>query len=388
MQREAKFLAPTEADLEVCLRPLTLSLVPLDRLHLPSYPPLAPVWVLIPYISAHFPHLRDFKCAIAGASLARDWRPIYRQSRHEEPRWRANDMVENDVLEKTVEALVKEIRDDIESSLSPSPINRIPSSGLEAMLSPVIDHPEGPTNSVMEQLKYYKGRLLTLLKGSKGRKSQSCSKTPSLIPHPSPLPIPSEGPSTPATLPSETPKQSTTLAPPPVADPAPGNRENLPRPPSRDRPRRLRRLPPIPDITSAMSAYFGDVDPQTGIPTRKPYHASHLLYFLIKGYYRFPESIQKLDLCTCFASEVGNNLDLIHSDADRYCSSFDYGIEHSPAALSELSQRYPALSTYTISHIEGKRESRMCGSYKRIDDVEIGQGLKPKWAYNGPSFHS
>jgi hypothetical protein len=70
------FLAPTMPELDELLRPLTLSTSPITALHLPPYPPLAPVWILFPYLNAMFPALRDLRAAMAGEkmSLRQAWR--------------------------------------------------------------------------------------------------------------------------------------------------------------------------------------------------------------------------------------------------------------------------------------------------------------------------
>jgi hypothetical protein len=409
MQRQPGSVDPSEDTLKAWLQPLTLSLAPLNRLHLPMYPPLAPVWVLIPYISTHFPHLLNFRSPIAGSHVGPRRQPTPYLSKDDGPMWRENEMIDYEASEEDVQALVNEIRDDVEASYSVSPPAQASSPSVESTLSRVMVSSKGPAKSITKQPKTYKSRLLALLTGPKqpsrvlegrnGVKSYGYSKSSSSTMQPSQSTNPSGGSDHSTTPLVETLQQPTTPLPISSSDTVQGDPENLRISPN------TRPLTLPTSITSVLSGYFGDVDAKSGIPQRKPYHASvsrilclnpvhctqtltisfqHIIYFLIKGYYRLPESIQRLDLCACLSSAEGHDLsEPMTLEANRYHWTFDHLREPLIEALSELSWRYPALSSYTISCVRRNVGFRTCESFERINDKETVQGLKPQWAYSG-----
>ncbi|KAJ3518837.1 hypothetical protein NMY22_g13481 [Coprinellus aureogranulatus] len=97
-------MALTESDLDNVLRPLTLSKRPITTLHLPEYPPLAPVWLLMPYISAMFPTVRDLRISIAGEKMRRrqSWKCGTRAGAPLPAIGNTHEVVEEGLLEKLV----------------------------------------------------------------------------------------------------------------------------------------------------------------------------------------------------------------------------------------------------------------------------------------------
>lgn len=228
--RETQFSAPTEADLEAFLGPLALSRGPISQLHLPSYPPFAPLSILMPSICMHFPHLQGLKCAISGARTARQGSACF-ESLNDDIPWPDKEMYSYDVLEKDVEALAKEIRKDVEASFLPSPVIRPSSPGL-ARLSAFL---KGSVNKFAAR------------RGTRGKaQGHSTSQLPS-------------------------PPKASSMSLPAIAVgshesayPTMCDWENMPTPTQ----------PTTASSTPFFDTYFGDIDSESGMPQREPWHVS------------------------------------------------------------------------------------------------------------------
>ncbi|KAH6910238.1 hypothetical protein BKA70DRAFT_1424783 [Coprinopsis sp. MPI-PUGE-AT-0042] len=365
-QGEPQFLAPTEADLEAYMGPLCLPQI--SQLHLPSYPPLALMRVLMPYIFTRFPHLRELKCAISDASIGPKSREYARSSGNEFPMPEKGD-TQYDVLEEDVKALAKEIRNDIETILSSSPADRSSSLRRETTLYPGSATRKPPTKNLRARLKAHSlGRVFAFLKVSMNKLVARHRGRFKSRNHPESLVQESPVQWSPS---FESLVYFDRLSPY-------ASHESLTALQLRLFPRPLISPPSM----TFLDAYFGGVDATSGFPQRGPYHASHLLYFLIKGYYRLPESLQILELVQCSS---GGLLEARASEhyalAERYAGLFDNYSKYPIEALTELSRRHHALSTLTVSNanIGYGWNSR---TYKRDRVAELAsQGQGPIWEY-------
>lgn len=116
-QKTPSFLAPGEAALEALLQPLTLSTAQVTVLHLPAYPPFAPVWLALPYLTAKFPSLRDLRVAVAGDFVAQPSRQAWSWARSG-PALPSIDTSEQRVEEGLLDTLERDVRADVEANLT------------------------------------------------------------------------------------------------------------------------------------------------------------------------------------------------------------------------------------------------------------------------------
>jgi hypothetical protein len=354
MESNTESLAATEADLDAFLAPLALSRGPISQLHLPPYPPLGPLCILMPCLRNRFPQLQGLKCAISGANAARHG-PSY-PSNCEIP-WPDKEMDNYYVRAGDVEALAKKIRSEVETSLLPFPLTRPSSLSLEAARSRAFNRPTPlAPNGFRDRVKTYKRRFLALLnahmklitgrRGGAGKaRGQPMVHSPSSLKH------------------SNISLTTTTSTVPPFVvtldegSDLMADWEYTP-------------LPPPLELGSSIlffDTYFGEIDPQSGLPQREPWHVSvssfsysllpcwaanllyqHFIYFLIRGYYRLPDLLETLELFPCFRWVLEDHYGPFSLECALANEDFEKSSRCRSELLSELSRRYPALSTITI----------------------------------------
>jgi hypothetical protein len=269
---EPSFLAPTKADLEAYLGPLALSQI--SRLNLPSHPPLAPVWVLMPYLSTLFQNLTELRCAISGTRIHREY-IFFIEGLRSGP-LPDKDTVVYDVSEQEVDALVKEIRSCVDAKFLLAPITQPSADGL-GTTSASVSH-QAPKKKWWTRLKARSvGKLFTFRKSSLDSKQEArgegSSERRSLsMKQGSPL-LTTSNSNLPVTSNAETLSRPST----PAKDSVTGNsvasleiHQSFPATSSIV----SYRVPSPISPTRIMDEYFSEIDRRSGLPLREPCHAS------------------------------------------------------------------------------------------------------------------
>lgn len=143
-----EFLALTEGELDDILRPLTLSTASITTLHLPHYPPVAPLRLLLPYLTAGFPCVRDLEVGVAGdavAAISYDRRGV-----GDGPPMPKSDVGEQVVEGGLLELLEREVRDDVEERLATSQYDQYKPSNLPPVRDRVMIF-KGLSQTVLEE---------------------------------------------------------------------------------------------------------------------------------------------------------------------------------------------------------------------------------------------
>ncbi|KAJ3514221.1 hypothetical protein NMY22_g14812 [Coprinellus aureogranulatus] len=325
------FMALTESDLDNVLRPLTLSKGPITTLHLPEYPPLAPVWLLMPYISAMLPTVRDLRISIAGEKMRarQSWKCGTRAGAPLPAIGNAHEVVEEGLLEK----LVADVQEAVEVDISSGVKVELPhiSERINAHRGIVEEIPD----SLILELEVQKpvtsmARRNGLCAGGQpSRKRISRRSTPS-----------SSGASTRGVSPDIRASHT---------DP----------------------LEPLRDD-------FDDLDDQ-GFPIRKPEMHLDVLIFLAEGYYPLPASLQSLAVNNCFESCTrGSHIKTIE----------DYEL-CLQTALEEISERHTRLSSYEFAEdgAYGPSAYRKLELHRKEDLAWFkGNRGKPRWERRGSAW--
>ncbi|KAJ3535982.1 hypothetical protein NMY22_g6241 [Coprinellus aureogranulatus] len=325
------FMALTESDLDNVLRPLTLSKGPITTLHLPEYPPLAPVWLLMPYISAMFPTVRDLRISIAGEKMRarQSWKCGTRAGAPLPAIGNAHEVVEEGLLEKLVADVQEAVGVDISSGA------KVELPHISERINAHRGIAEEIPDSLILELEVQKpvtsmARRHGLCAGGQpSRKRISTRSTPS-----------SSGASTRGVSPDIRASH---------ADPLEPLRED-----------------------------FDDLDDQA-FPIRKPEIHLDVLIFLAEGYYPLPASLEYLAVNNCFESCTrGSHIKTIE----------DYEL-CLQTALEEISERHTGLSSYEFAEdgAYGPSAYRKLELHRKEDLAWFkGNPGKPRWERRGGAW--